>query len=431
MLIWSFLGISTYYYLTINKKRDPIPQKIHLNFGKILAIGLFLPIGGVLADAYFGRYKVILHGMWFMWLGAMLNGLSLILGKFVGSYEEHGDPWISVFSKAVMGAGFGAFQANIIQFGIDQLSDASSTEIISFIMWYTLMLFACGITIEFSGYCTPEYILVLVVTLYLTLALCSNFLLNHWLVKDRVITNPLPQIWKIVQYTMKNRQQWQRIFTLEEHGVLSKFNIAKTMYAGPFTSEQVEDVKTFLRVVGVIAIFMIACSGIPTTIDMINRLEPHLHDWPNNTSLKACYKELGVTYVQYIFLLVVVLMYQIIIHPLLRNCNPIKVSITTKFFISVFLFFASVMALLGIESASYHHQFETTTKCVFQNEHNDHVDIELYWTIIPRVFITLSLFTFLLSGIEFICAQVPFNMKGLVLGIAYAMYGWSLSLIHI
>ena len=36
------------------------------------------------------------------------------------------------------------------------------------------------------------------------------------------------------------------------------------------------DVKRFLQVVGVIAIFIIACSGIPTTIDTINTLEPHL-----------------------------------------------------------------------------------------------------------------------------------------------------------
>ena len=70
-----------YHYFTISKIRDPTQQMITLNPSEILTIGLFLPIGGVLADAYFGRYKVILHGMWIMWLGAMLNGLSLILSK--------------------------------------------------------------------------------------------------------------------------------------------------------------------------------------------------------------------------------------------------------------------------------------------------------------------------------------------------------------
>ena len=31
-----------------------------------------------------------------------------------------------------LGIGYGMFQANIIQFGIDQLTDASTTEIVSF-----------------------------------------------------------------------------------------------------------------------------------------------------------------------------------------------------------------------------------------------------------------------------------------------------------
>ena len=33
------------------------------------------------------------------------------------------------------------------------------------------------------------------------------------------------------------------------------------------------------------------------------------------------------------------------------------------------------------------------------------------------------MFLYVLSGIEFICAQAPFNMKGLALGIASALFG--------
>ena len=306
-------------------------------------------------------------------------------------------------------------------------SDASSTEITSFIMWYTLTIFACGFTIQFSSFCTPEYVVVLVVALYLTLALCSNFLLNHWLVKDQVIDNPLPLIWKTVRYTIKNRHQWQRILTVGEHGVLSKFNIAKTIYAGPFTSDQVEDVKAFFRVVGVIAILIIACSGIPTLNSVLNVLMAHFQSWfPSNTSLSSCYKRLSVTYIQYIFLLGVVLTYKIIIHPLCHKCIP-KINITTKVLVSILLFLISVMILLGIESVSYiyHHQLgvnQTTIKCIFQNKHN-HVDIEFYWITIPNVLNVLSNFLFIFSGIEFVSAQAPFNMKGLILGIAYALFG--------
>ena len=84
-----------------------------------------------------------------MWFGAMLNGFSLVIGKVVETYGTHGDPWVSLFSKVIMGVGLGAFQANIVQFGINQLIDASSTEIKLVIAWYTMTIFTSGIT---TGY---------------------------------------------------------------------------------------------------------------------------------------------------------------------------------------------------------------------------------------------------------------------------------------
>ena len=125
MLIWSFLSLSVYQYFTIGDPRDPIEKKLHSNSGEILAMGLLLPIGGWLADAYFGRYRVICFGMWTMWFGAMMNGFSFVIGKVFLTYGSHGDPWVSFACRVIMGAGLGAFQANIIQFGIDQLMDAS------------------------------------------------------------------------------------------------------------------------------------------------------------------------------------------------------------------------------------------------------------------------------------------------------------------
>ena len=77
-------------------------------------MGLLLTIGGWLADAYLGRYRTVCYCMWTMWLGAMLNGLSLIIGMVVESYSRYGDPWVSFVCRVIMRAGFSAFQANII-----------------------------------------------------------------------------------------------------------------------------------------------------------------------------------------------------------------------------------------------------------------------------------------------------------------------------
>ena len=423
ILAWSFFAVNIYGYFAISKESDPIKRKVKLHSEEIVAvISIFLPIGGWLADAYFGRYKVILCGMWTMWLGAMLNGASLVTSMVVLSYKEHGHPWISIGFKAIMGAGFGVFQANIIQFGIDQLLDASSKEITSFITWYTVTVFASCTVMFISTYCTPDYAAVLVVTVCLSLALCSNFIFNHWLVKENIINNPLPQIRKVVQYTIRNRHQLQRIPSSEEHedhGALSRFNIAKAIYAGPFTTEQVEDVKTFFRIMGIIAIFMIACSGITSIYTARNQIVSHLYNWP-----VSCYKQLNILWLSTNFLLAAVLGYKIIIQPLLLP--KVSLSITTKFIIAVFFHLLSIIALLAIESVSYQYQVEknqNVSRCLLSHSDGRQVDINVYWITIPGAMNGISLFIFFLSGIEFICAQAPFNMKGIIFGLAYPLYG--------
>ena len=420
VLIWSYLSISVYHFYTMSATKNPVTHKTYLPLkpGEILAASIFLPVGGWLADAYFGRYKVILCGMWIMWLAAMLNGVSLVVGMVILPYKEHGHLWVALICRIVIGAGFGAFQANIFQFGIDQLLEASSTEITSFVSWYTLTIFACGITMQFSSSCHPHYAIVLVLAIHLTVALGSHYILGHWLDKEQMVFNSFPLIRKTVQYTIKNRHKWKRLFALGNHSVLSKLNVAKTIFGGPFTSEQVEDVKAFFRVLAVIAIIMAVFSGIPSTMYAAGLLEPHFH---HRSHIRVCYMELSIHYAHFILMVLVVLLYQTIIH----RKYIFKVKITTQVFISVLLFFAGIVILLGMESASYHKQLglnQTVIKCSFQSK-SRHQDIQSYLVIIPQTMTALSVFLFLSAGIEFICAQAPLYMKGLLVGIGYALYG--------
>ena len=415
-----------YQYFTIGDPRDPIEKKLHSNPGEILAMGLLLPIGGWLADAYFGRYRVICFGMWTMWFGAMMNGCSFVIGKVFLTYGSHGDPWVSFACRVIMGAGFGAFQANIIQFGIDQLMDASSTEVKSFISWYTLTTFSSGFTLYYSSYCTPPYVAVLVVAVCLTVAVISNFLLNHWLNKEQVVNNPLPLILKVVYFSVRNKDQRHRQNLMSsKQGILSMLNISKRVYGGPFSSDQVEDVKTCFRILVVFVVFIIASSGQPIVNIVSYKLTKHVRNWPNDRGIRGCYQGLSVHYAEFTIVVVAVLLYKAFIHPLFHRCIP-SVSITTKFLYSMLFLFAGVMSLLGIETTSYVQQTgsnQTIVRCLFWGEHI--INMDYYWVLIPFVFSGFSILLFIISGIEFICAQAPFNMKGLILGLGCALYGLS------
>ena len=114
ILIWSFLCFPVYHYFTLRKiSRSTIKEKLPLQPDATISMCLLLPIGGWLADAFFGRYKVICCGIWTMWIGAMLNGVRyIVICKIIEAYGTHGDPWVSLSSKFIMGIGLGAFQAN-------------------------------------------------------------------------------------------------------------------------------------------------------------------------------------------------------------------------------------------------------------------------------------------------------------------------------
>lgn len=417
ILLWNFLVMTVYHSITANGQG-------HLIAGELVAAGLLLPIGGWLADAHFGRYSVVYCGMWTMWVGAVLSTLTLFLSKINHVFAEHGDVWVSWLSTVIMGAGFGAFQSNIVQFGIDQLLEASSTEITNFITWFTTTIILSGIITRFSTDCTPDYVGVLVVATCLSIALCSNFLLNQYLVKEHLIQNPLSTIWNVIKYSIKNRRLQKRISALYRGGILTCLNISKTFYGGPFTSEQVEDVKAFIRVIAVIATCILACGGIPIIQYAQDQLLHHLYMLPIN-SVAGCYQRLSISYVTYTFALLTVLVYQFIIHPLFYNFLQ-EVSITTKFLIAVSLFLLRIVSLLGIESASYHinsNMNTTVVHCFFQG--TLHYRVNYYWIILPEVFSGLSSFILILAGIEFICAQAPFSMKGLTFGVSYGLYGFA------
>jgi peptide/histidine transporter 3/4 len=423
VLIWTFLCLPVYHYLTLRKlSRSPIKDKLNLQpDATTLSMGLLLPIGGWLADAFFGRYKVISCGMWIMWFGAMLNGVSLVISKVDEAYGTHGDPWVSLFSMLIMGIGLGAFQANIIQFGIDQLIDASSTEIKSVIAWYTMTIFTSGITTYYSSYCAPEYVAVLIIAVFLTLAVSSDFIVGHWLTKEQIIENSLPLILKTIHYTIKRKLNGHPTHSLEHQGFLSIFNIAKRVYNGPFTSEQVEDVKTFFRVLVVIVVFTIFSSGSTTINDISYQMAIHLHNWPIDDTTSGCYHVMSINYATFTYSAAVVLIYLVVIHPLFHRFIP-RTSIAIKFLCSIFIFFAAVLLLLGLETSSYlleKRLNRTTYGYAFQKESY----IDVHWVILPNFLNGLSIFLYILSGIEFICAQAPFNMKGLVLGIACALFG--------
>ena len=134
------------------------------------------------------------------------------------------------------------------------------------------------------------------VTLALVLMiLCDN---SRWLIKEPVVKNPFRLVYRVIRYAIKNKQPRQRsAFTYCEDYIPSRIDFGKMKYGGPFTTEQVEDVKTVLWLLPIIIIgsviggefFVIRQVRLYFTRRLTHCTEPYKDDM--EFSLTQCYNE--------------------------------------------------------------------------------------------------------------------------------------------
>ena len=234
---------------------------------------LLYPFLGWLADAKFGRYRVMQRSLWIMWVAAvLLLAVSTVQYSLTTVYDISGDIslWVVFLPVLVIiyivGAiGTAGFQVNLIPFGIDQLEDGSAEEISSFLHWYYWTRNVnFGVMIQFIisssySYCNSSkddqdaYDLVtsLFQITFLTIAVCLDHLFSKNLNKDLKIHNPIQKVKEISTFIYRHNQpvgqRSAHTFTCDSPPARSDF--AKKTYGGYFDEEDVEEVTAFWRII--------------------------------------------------------------------------------------------------------------------------------------------------------------------------------------
>jgi hypothetical protein len=255
---------------------------------------IFYPIAGLIADTWLGRYKTIKVGLWLMWLGFVVITVNESLVYRFGNedrnhtVEQYVLPILAVVFLIISSA---TVEANIIPFGADQIQQgASSSEMSSYFYYYLcsrtaglliglilfLLLFCTGIKLypDFNTWSENLYtphtlhtIHPLFAVVSITVALILHFCTSQHYFKDKDHSNPLRLIINVLYYAATVKRQpprYRRAFRYGEERK-SRIELAKREYDGIFTSEEVEDVKTFLRICWII----FSLSGIFLTFGMV------------------------------------------------------------------------------------------------------------------------------------------------------------------
>ena len=155
------------------------------------------------------------------------------------------------------------------------MPDASSENITSLLSWFILSLA--------TGYWVGDIIkdLVLACVYYknshlyqaLTLfpvvcalinVLLSNLISPKWLIIEPKSPQSLKNIYRVLKFAAKHKAPLNRsALTYWEEDIPSRLDLGKSRYGGPFTTEQVEDVKIFFRILAVsVGIFLTVFASV-------------------------------------------------------------------------------------------------------------------------------------------------------------------------
>ena len=362
-------------------------------------------------------------------------------------------------------AGLGMYEANAIQFGMDQMLEASSEELSSFIHWYywslhigPLVIFYiliillsnfqnCKIDFDhmthiYSGklfslleVLTPILQVVITVLGLFTLH-CAKKNFNI----DTTRLNPIKMIFHVLKYAWKHKYPVNRsAFTYWENDIPPRIDLSKHKYGGPFTNEQVEDVKTLLRLfVLVISLFGFQLSGNGYSLNehMLKRFGcPTL--WPMLLIV------MNSEHVSHIVILTSIPLYQFVIRKYMSRFIPNLLSsiwfglmcvlLRETFYPLTSIIGNFPLPISGCLTNILDNSHSLVEICRFVNTkviQNGTCGFLCYTTsssnnifillLVPQILHGLSYLLVFMTVLEFICAQSPQTMKGLLIGIWYA-----------
>lgn len=330
----------------------------------------------------------------------------------------------------------GGFQASVIQFGIDQLVDASTGEITSFLRWYSWVWFLSGAIQVLSQSCLCfqyESIGYLLPSIFMTLAVVSDCLFNHWLVKEPSSDNPLVLVYKVLWYAAKHKYPHQRsAFTYFDDKPYSRIDLGKGKYGGPFTTEQVEDVKTFFRILSILVVGTFFISMFLSIYPVYEKVYDHLYDehraslTSEHLSLRNCFERTAVHYAGHCFLVIFLPLFEFFLYPFFNQC--FKFIILRKASVAMTVITSGLVVCTTIEFvANYaNHQSTNQTSCPLNETEVSGIilPVNYKWMALPFSMNSLGQFLLLTSLGEFLCAQSPYSMKGFLFGSTYGFSGF-------
>ena len=428
VLIWSGVitisSLMLFYYPTKQlfavSKWSYIPQHLVL---------FLYPILGYLGEKW-RRYKVIKAGVSII-VGSYVVHLIIItiaVTLEVGHEIKIIIQYLHIITSTSAVFGLGLFIGNIIQFGTNQIQFAPSQYLAAFARWFVCVYLFCwalpgmfqsaGTVLEskliyYGIYCIT---FALLIGFTITFACCCK---QHFTIEPPTHIDPVKMIWRVMKYAWKHKYPVRRsAFTYNENPP-TRLDLAKERYGGPFTTEQVEDVKSFWNILAVL--LSLTASTLSNTIGVGELYVKALGKNTTLTFIESTILRSSLTLPCFVVFTGIII-FQLVIVPFFSSCIP---TMLKRMWIGHMFVLLSTIMLIVI-SAQVDRSLQNANHTSFCGEHYHTSNITIstglwpyYVLIIPQL---LSGFGFLLStmtSLEFILAQSPHYMQSTLIGLLF------------
>ena len=451
ILLWTFSS-GLLYNLFI--KPYSFLQYSNIVSSAVLAVGissvfLLSPLAGYIADVKLGRLKVLFCGSFIMLLSVcsiLIVGIVLITSTY--SFNATGKTIIAALAISIIFYGSGGilFLSNIVQFGTDQLCDAPTRYSVYFICaiyWTDSFGQLLTATTNIPGHeivIDQQKNIIAIDMLRGSLIgsiLCvsisfSSIVLyfvckkkSRWFIFEKCTQNSYMLVYKVIKFAINHKKPIRRsAFTFCENERPSRLDFGKQRYGGPFTTEQVEDVKVMLNMFKIIL-----TSGPVFTLESAACYSFLNHD----TCDKTYFEVSNPAYIWFIGYGLIVPLCKVlcipvwicIFKPLLSRYYPNmfkRIGIALIFFTTSFIVYFVYDILDYDNSGDLTHYYK---KCSRRNDsyimNNNYIAVpSMYVSILQQLVYGWSQMLLYISAYEFICCQSPQYMKGLLFGLFYA-----------
>ena len=405
---------------------------------------IFFPLGGILGDVCCGRYKTVVSGLALTAVSAFA-GMAASMLTFKEDWSENADIYrlvaaLIVVTFVLFVLGFSVFASNVMQFGLDQLMEKPSESLGVFVHWFVWAgklgavatdlfdSFVKCLQAELQQWITHSTWILPFLSLIASLAIayCTRRHFN----RDRVKYNPYKMIFKVLNFARKNKYPVGPVSAFAHCYDYrpSRLDYAKERYGGPFTTSDVEDVKAFKNVFLVLlALGPVFTLDVPASEFMFNLLSNHVQNGFVSSTNKSCGLNFGVGNIASFVDMILFPLYIWLIYSILRN-RPIKIFHRLTF--GVILYILSIVSMLVIDLAGHTtlkaFSNQAQPRCMFLvNEKHLETTLNLHWVVLifPGIAKGFSEAIIMATSFEFISAQSPHTMKGILVGTVFALDG--------